>query len=290
MYSLPAQLIAAGSNLFKIMIKFKQFIVESNFNMLPSYIVDQIRKLVADYIDRGCKNIRYKPVTHLSLLGYVNIEHLNTPQYKIPIMFTKFLDSGGEMITVYNTVKNNLVTSLQIHISLEEYRNITNKKHEILKLYSLLIHETSHVIDDILKRFKNKSTESYDKISVRMDQLHAGAPAKNNTERKSLYKDYITHPVELSSISSEIMYTIMEYYSKIKTKPAKQLFLKQLEIFVKFNFDAFLDEDSEFKLPPFLRSEYLRGFFKRLEPGSKLYKKTKLSLLNLYYDLLAGYH
>ena len=78
-------------------------------------------------------------------------------------------------------------------------------------------------------------------------------------------------------------------HSNIKTKPAKQLFLKQLEIFIKFNFDTFLDEDSEFKLPPFLRSEYLRGFFKRLKPGSKLYKKTKSSLLNLYYDLLVDY-
>ena len=276
------------------MIKFKQFIVESNFNMLPKYIVEQIRKLVADYIDRGCKTIKYKPVTHLSLLGYVNIEHLNDTQYKIPITFTKVLDHGGQMIEIYKYVNNKLVKSLAIEISLKEFENIKNKNHEILKLYSLLIHETSHVIDDILKKFKDKSTQSYDKIRIRMDELDAGtgAPAQNNiynTEKESLYRDYIMHPIELSSISSEIIHTIMEYYSKIKTKPAKQLFLKQLEIFVKFNFDTFLDKDSEFKLPPFLRSEYLRGFFKILEPGSKLYKKIKLSLLNLYNDLLVDY-
>jgi len=273
------------------MIKFKQFIVESNFNKLPKYIVDQIRKLVADYIDRGCKTIKYKPVTHLSLLGYVNIDHLNETQYKIPIIFTKFLDSGGEEVTIYKYINNNLVPSLQINISLKEYRDITNKKHEILKLYSLLIHETSHAIDDILKKFKKKSTKSYDKIRIRMDQLNAGAPAKDNIyydERESLYRDYIMHPIEKSAISSEIIHNIMEYYLKIKTKPAKQLFLKQLEIFVKFDFDTFLDKDSEFKLPPFLRSEYLRGFFKRLEPGSKLYKKIKINLLNLYHNLLVS--
>jgi len=274
------------------MIKFKQFILESNFNMVPKYIVNQIRKLVADYIDRGGKTVKYKPVTHLSLLGYVNIDHLNETQYKIPIIFTKFLDSGGEEVTIYKNVNNNLVASSQINISLKEYRDITNKKHEILKLYSLLIHETSHAIDDILKKFKKKSTKSYDKIRIRMDQLNAGAPAKDNIyydERESLYRDYIMHPIEKSAISSEIIHNIMEYYLKIKTKPAKQLFLKQLEIFVKFDFDTFLDKDSEFKLPPFLRSEYLRGFFKRLEPGSKLYKKIKISLLNLYYDLLVHY-
>ena len=273
------------------MIKFKQFILESNFNMVPKYIVNQIRKLVADYIDRGGKTVKYKPVTHLSLLGYVNIDHLNETQYKIPIIFTKFLDSGGEEVTIYKNVNNNLVASSQINISLKEYRDITNKKHEILKLYSLLIHETSHAIDDILKKFKKKSTKSYDKIRIRMDQLNAGAPAKDNIyydERESLYRDYIMHPIEKSAISSEIIHNIMEYYLKIKTKPAKQLFLKQLEIFVKFDFDTFLDKDSEFKLPPFLRSEYLRGFFKRLEPGSKLYKKIKISLLNLYHNLLVS--
>ena len=275
------------------MIKFKQFIVESNFNTLPKYIVDQLRKLVADYIYRGCKTIKYKPVTHLSLLGYVNIEHLNETQYKIPITFTKVLDHGGQMIEIYKNVNNKLVKSLAIEISLKEFKNIKNKPQEI-GLYQLLVHETSHVIDEILKRFKTKSQKSYDKIRIRMDELDAGtgAPAQNNiyyNEKESLYRDYIMHPIEKSPISSEIYYAIIEYYSNIKTKPAKQLFLKQLEIFIKFDFDTFLDKDSEFKLPPFLRSEYLRGFFKILEPGSKLYKKIKSSLLNLYYDLLVDY-
>ena len=100
------------------MIKFKQFILESNFNTLPKYIIDQLRKLVADYIDRGCKTIKYKPVTHLSLLGYVNIEHLNETQYKIPITFTKVLDHGGQMIEINKYVNNKLVKSLAIEISL----------------------------------------------------------------------------------------------------------------------------------------------------------------------------
>jgi len=271
------------------MIKFKQFIVESNFNKLPRYIVDQIRKLVADYIDRGCKTIKYKPVTHLSLLGYVNIENLNETQYKIPIAFTKVLDHGGHMIEIHKYVNNKIAKSLAIEISLKEFKNIKNKNQEI-GLLQLLVHETSHVMDEILKRFKTKSQESYDKIRIRMDQLNIDDSSSNAEEKKSLYRDYIMHPIEKSAISSEIYHAIIEYYSNIKTKPAKQLFLKQLEIFIKFDFDTFLDKDSEFKLPPFLRSEYLRGFFKRLEPGSKLYKKTKLSLLNLYYDLLAGYH
>ena len=270
------------------MIKFKQFIVESNFNTLPKYIIDQLRKLVADYIDRGCKTIKYKPVTHLSLLGYVNIEHLNDTQYKIPITFTKVLDHGGQMIEIHKYVNNKITKSLAIEISLKEFKNIKNKNQEI-GLFQLLVHETSHVIDEILKRFKPKSQESYNKIRMRMDQLNIDDSSSNEEEKKSLYRDYIMHPIEKSPISSEIYYAIIEYYSKIKTKPAKQLFLKQLEIFVKFNFDTFLDKDSEFKLPPFLRSEYLRGFFKRLEPGSKLYKKTKSSLLNLYNDLLVDY-
>ena len=272
------------------MIKFKQFIVESNFNKLPYYILAQIKKLIADYIDRDCKTIKYKPVTHLSLLGYVNINHLSKTQYKIPITFTKFLDSGGEMLTNFDIVNNKLADSLNIHISLKEYRNIKNKKHKILQLYSLLIHETSHVIDEILKRFRNKSQETYNKTRIRMDQLHAGNISSNAAESKSLYRDYIMHPIELSAISSEIFHTITEYYSKIKTKSAKQLFLKQLELFVKVSFDTYLGEDAELKLPPFVHSEYLRGFFKRLEPGSKLYKKIKLNLLNLYNNLLVHYH
>jgi len=270
------------------MITFKQFLVESNFNVLPRYIVDQLRKIVADYIDRGCKTIKYKPITHLSLLGYVNINHLNKTQYKIPLTFTKFLDQGGEMTEIYKNVNNKLVSSLQISISLNEGKNIKNKKQEI-KLYQLLVHETSHVIDELLKRFKTKSQESYNKIRIRMDQLNAGAPAKDNIyydERESLYRDYIMHPIEKSPISSEIHHAIVEYYLNIKTRPARQLFLKQLELFIKSDLDTYFGKNPELKLPQFLLySDYLRGFFKRLEPGSKLYKKIKLSLLNLYNNL-----
>ena len=271
------------------MIKFKQFIVESNFNTLPKYIVEQIRKLVADYIDRGCKTIKYNPVTHLSLLGSVNIDHLNETQYKIPITFTKVLDHGGQMIEIHKYVDNKITKSLAIEISLKGFKNIKNKNQEI-GLFQLLVHETSHVIDEILKRFKTKSQDSYNKIRMRMDQLNIDDSSSNEEEKKSLYRDYIMHPIELSAISSEIFHTITEYYSKIKTKSAKQLFLKQLELFVKVSFDTYLGEDAELKLPPFVHSEYLRGFFKRLEPGSKLYKKIKLNLLNLYNNLLVHYH
>jgi len=284
------QLIIQDFNLFKIMIKFKQFIVESNFNKLPSYIVDQLRKIVADYIDRGCKTIKYKPVTHLSLLGYVTISHLNETQYKIPITFTKILDKGGHMTEIYKYVNNKIVSSLVIEISLNEFKQIENKNQEI-GLFRILVHETSHVVDEILKRFGPKSQESYDKIRVRMDQINKGDTSINADEIESLYRDYLMHPIEKSSISSEIHHAIMEHYSRIKTRPARQLFLKQLEVFITSNFNTYFGKDAELELPPFLQhSKYLRGFFKRLEPGSKLYKKIKISLLNLYHNLLVHYN
>ena len=63
------------------MLKFKQFILESNFNQLPSYIADQIKEIITDYIDSGCQVYSWKgnyvKPTDSSDLGHIVIKHQN---------------------------------------------------------------------------------------------------------------------------------------------------------------------------------------------------------------------
>tara|TARA_R110000868_G_scaffold54509_6_gene170289 strand:- start:17523 stop:18362 length:840 start_codon:yes stop_codon:yes gene_type:complete len=273
------------------MLKFKQFILESNFNRLPSYITDQIKKLITDYIDRGCmikrsKNVvpytpseYYKP-SHLGYFGNINITHLNERIFTVPIRFSENVDSGGVIYT--DRVGNNI--GMRIHISLVEFQNIQNNKERIADLYSVLVHETQHAIDRIKDIFKNR--KKYENAVDRFNNSKL-----NNSNASDLlpaYRDYIMSPVEMSAVSSEIYHTINEYYSTLKTKLKKQLFLQQLNVFIKSDniYDTYIGRGAELKLPPYFETAFYKGFFSSLEPGSKIYKKIKGKLLNLYNNLL----
>lgn len=277
------------------MIQFKQFIVESNFNKLPSYLAAQIKKIITDFIDRGCTSTRYAPIKHLSLIGYISINHLGPDILKIPVVFSKHLsNNNGQM--VYNPVSGHI----SIEISMDQFKNIKeNSKRSILMLYRLLVHETSHVIDEFLNKFKNKKQQSkYNKAIRKLNQIEyqrdtdPGSVTKDTAaEDSAAYKNYIMSPVEVSAISSEIYHSIQEHYSLIKTKTAKQLFLKQLEVFIKSNFNTYFKEKAELKLPPFLRkNSAVIEFFKYLHEDRKQWHKFKLKLLNLYNNLLVHYH
>ena len=273
------------------MLKFKQFILESNFNQLPSYIADQIKKIITDYIDSGCQvkiydhswKGRYVKPTDSSKLGYINIQHPNTSYVnQVLIRFSRKISEGGQMISqIIPPQPNGDTILMRIEISLIQFQDIQNDESSISNLYSVLVHETQHAVDRFREIFKNKK-----KYSKAIKQLnHADA---NGLDPLPAYKKYVLNPIELSAISSEIYHSITENYSKIKTEFEKQNFLKKLEVFIKSDniYNKYFAPSSKFNPPIYFNTEFFYGLFKSLEPGSKIYKKIKVNLLNLYNNLL----
>jgi len=274
------------------MLQFKQFILESNFNQLPSYIADQIKKIITDYIDSGCQVTVYnyswkgnyvKPLNGSSL-GHINIKHLNGGKItQVPIKFSNKIREGGMFrAKIVPPLPNGDTLEMWIEISLIQFQDIQNDESSISNLYSVLVHETQHAVDRFREIFKNK--KKYFKAIKQLD--HADA---NGLDPLPAYKKYVQHPIELSAISSEIYHSITEYYSKLKTKSEKQLFLEELEVFIKSDniYNTYFAPRAKFNPPIYFDTEFFYGLFKSLTPNSKIYKKVKVNLLNLYNNLRA---
>lgn len=270
------------------MLKFKQFILESNFNRLPSYIAGQIKKIITDYIDSGCQakdhsgKGNYVKPTDSSDLGHIDIMQKNYTINRVPIKFSRRISEGGRMISrIVSRLRDNDTILMWIEISLIQFQDIQNDKESISNLYSVLVHETQHAVDRLRDIFKNK--KKYFKAIKQLD--HAAA---NGLDQLPAYKKYVQNPIELSAISSEIYHSITEHYSKIKTEFEKREFLKNLEVFIKSDniYNKYFAPSSKFNPPIYFDTEFFYGLFKSLEPGSKIYKKIKVNLLNLYNNLL----
>ena len=271
------------------MLKFKQFILESNFNQLPSYIADQIKKIITDYIDSGCQvkdhsgKGNYVKPTDSSDLGHIVIKHQNNNTItRVPIKFSRRISEGGRMISrIVSRLRDGDTILMRIEISLIQFQDIENDESSISNLYSVLVHETQHAVDRLRDIFKNK--KKYFKAIKQLD--HADA---NGLDPLPAYKKYIQNPIEQSAISSEIYHSITEHYSKIKTEFEKREFLKNLEVFIKADniYNKYFAPSSKFNPPIFFDTKFFYDLFKSLEPGSKIYKKIKVNLLNLYNNLL----
>lgn len=269
------------------MLKFKQFILESNFNQLPSYIADQIKEIITDYIDRGCQLYswqgKYVKPTDSSDLGNIFIKHQNNnTNTRVPIKFSRRISEGGIFNSrIVSPRANGDTIEMWIEISLIQFQDIQNDKESISNLYSVLVHETQHAVDKFRGIFKNK--KKYFKAIKQLN--HADA---NGLDPLPAYKKYVLNPIELSAISSEIYHSITEHYSKIKTEFEKREFLKNLEVFIKSDniYNKYYAPSSKFNPPIYFDTEFFYGLFKSLEPGSKIYKKIKVNLLNLYNNLL----
>lgn len=273
------------------MLKFKQFILESNFNQLPSYIADQIKKIITDYIDSGCQvkvydysgKGNYVKPTDSSDLGHIDIKHQNNFTItKVPIKFSRKISEGGRMISrIVSRLTNGDTILMRIEISLIQFQDIENDESSISNLYSVLVHETQHAVDRLRDIFKNK--KRYFKSIKQLDHAYS-----NRLDPHPAYKKYVQNPNEMSAISSEIYHSITEHYSKIKTEFEKQNFFKKLEVFIKSDniYNKYFAPSSKFNPPIYFDTEFFYGLFKSLEPGSKIYKKIKVNLLNLYNNLL----
>jgi len=272
------------------MLQFKQFILESNFNQLPSYIADQIKKIITDYIDSGCqvkvrdyswKGNYVKPLNGSSL-GHINIKHLNGGKItQVPIKFSDEISEGGMFKSrIVPPRPNGDTIAMWIEISLIQFEDIENDKASISNLYSVLVHETQHAVDRFRNIFKKK--KKYVKAIKQLDHAY-----ENDLDQLPAYKKYVQHPIEQSAISSEIYHSITEHYSKLETKFEKQLFLKELEVFIKSDniYNTYFAPSAKFNPPIYFDTEFFNGLFKSLTPNSKIYKKVKLNLLNLYNNL-----
>ena len=276
------------------MLTFKHFILESNFNKLPSYIADQIKKITTDYIERGCRvkisdwtdwrlKGNYVKPTDGSSLGHIDIKHPNGFNInQVPIKFSRKISEGGQFWSkIVPQQPNGDTISMWIEISLIQFQDIENDETSISNLYSVLVHEIQHAVDRFKAIFKNK--KKYFKAIKQLN--HADA---NGLDPLPAYKKYVQNPIEMSAISSEIYHSITENYSKLKTKYEKQLFLQDLEVFIKSDniYNKYFAPSSKFNPPIYFDTAFFNGIFKSLEPGSKLYKKIKVNLLNLYNNLL----
>ena len=262
------------------MLPFKQFILESNFSQLPSYLIDQIKALITDYVGTSCQIEispgNYVKPTDYSLLGHIKINH---PQnnyawaaIQVPIRFVDVLTKGGG----FNE------KLMLIGISLAEFEYIhymDNRKKS--NLFSTLVHETQHAIDIIRNKFSDKTKVKYYKA---VDRLRK---AVLKSEEDAAYRDYIQHPVEMHPVSSEIYHTITEYYSNLKLESEKLLFLEELKAFIKSGLDKYVGTGKVLKLPPYFNTNFYKDFLESLIPGSQPYKQFKLRLLNLYNNLRA---